>query len=225
MVNIVGHKEALETTLQDRIDDIDDADRSGPSCCTDFSQSTGNSTNNTNATMHMHTHPEQALTTIALVNKNSTLTNKLEDTEEQLNAMIAQNLALQGQLAGVSINAHDTSNNISQEQDGNTRMDEEGPDMIQGGDSKAGVQGSSQWGSDRAVPHPRQPFSELFNISPSELFNISLNRDTAPQADLPSPNSTTQQQTHNKMWRAQAKEEVRSLACNVTTISLCGPVW
>ncbi len=53
--------------------------------------------------------------------------------------MIAQNLALQGQLAGVSNNAHDTSNNISQEQDGDTRMDEEGPNMIRGG----GVQG---WG-------------------------------------------------------------------------------
>jgi len=139
MVNVVGHKEALETTLQDWIDDIEDADRSGPSRCTDFSQSTGNSTNNTGATTRMHTHREQALTTIALVNKNSTLTNKLEDAEERLNAMIAQNLALQGQLAGVSNNAHDTSNNISQEQAGNTRMDEEGPDMIRG----RGVQG---WG-------------------------------------------------------------------------------
>ncbi len=76
MVNVVGHKEALETTLRDRIDDIDDADCSGPSHCTDFSQSTGNSTNNTDATTRMHTHSEQALTTIALVNKNSTLTNK-----------------------------------------------------------------------------------------------------------------------------------------------------
>jgi hypothetical protein len=44
--------------------------------------------------------------------------------------MIAQNLALQGQLAGISNNAHDTSNNISQEQDGDTRMDKEGLDMI-----------------------------------------------------------------------------------------------
>jgi hypothetical protein len=225
MVNIVGHKEALEKTLRDRIDDIDDADHSGPSHCTDFSQSTGNSINNTNATTRMHTHRERALTTIALVNKNSTLTNKLEDAEEQLNTMIAQNLALQGQLAGVSNIAYDTSSNISQEQDGNTRMDVEGPDMIRG----RGVQGwglrIQSTGSDRAVPHPRQLSSELFNISPSELFNISLNQDTAPQADLPSPNSTTQQQTHNKMWRAQAKEEVRSLACNVTTVSLHGPVW
>jgi hypothetical protein len=139
MVNVVGHKDTLETTLRDRIDDIDDADRSGPSRRTDFSQSTGNSTNNTDATTRMHTHRKRALTTIALVNKNSTLTNNLEDAEERLNTMIAQNLALQGQLAGVSNNAHDTSNNISQEQDSNIRMDEEGPDMIQGG----GVQGWS----------------------------------------------------------------------------------
>jgi hypothetical protein len=81
--------------------------------------------------MRMHTHRERALTTIALVNKNSTLTNNLEDTEERLSAMIPQNLILQGQLTAVSNNVHDTSNhNISQAQDGNTRMDKEGPDMI-----------------------------------------------------------------------------------------------
>jgi len=78
----------------------------------------------------MHTHRKRALTTIALVNKNNTLSNNLEDTEEQLSAMIAQNLILQGQLAAVSNNAHDTSNNISQEQDDETRMDEEGLDVI-----------------------------------------------------------------------------------------------
>ncbi len=78
----------------------------------------------------MHTHHKHALTTIALVNKNSTLTNNLEDTEERLSAMIVQNLILQGQLAAVSNNAHDTSNNISQEQDGNTRMEEERLNVI-----------------------------------------------------------------------------------------------
>jgi hypothetical protein len=82
VVSVVGHKEALETTLQDRIDDINNADHSGPSCRTDFSQSTGNSTNNTDATTHMHTHRERALMTIALVNKNSTLTNNFQESEE-----------------------------------------------------------------------------------------------------------------------------------------------
>jgi hypothetical protein len=91
MVNVVVHKEVLETTLQDQVDDIVNADRSGPSRRTDFSQSTGNSTNNTDATTRMHTHRKRALTTIALVNKNSTLTNNLEDTEERLSTMIVQN--------------------------------------------------------------------------------------------------------------------------------------
>jgi hypothetical protein len=93
-VNVVGHKKALEMTLRDRIDDIDNADRSGPSRRTDFSQSTENSTNSTDATMRMHTHRERTLTTIALVNKNSTLTNNLEDTEEQLSAMISRKQGL-----------------------------------------------------------------------------------------------------------------------------------
>ena len=43
-VNLIGHREALVMTLRDRVDDVDDADRSGPSCRTNFSQSTRNST-------------------------------------------------------------------------------------------------------------------------------------------------------------------------------------
>jgi hypothetical protein len=60
MVNVVGHKEVLETTLQDWIDGIDNADRSGPSHHTDFSQSRGNSTNNTDATTRMYAYPVRA---------------------------------------------------------------------------------------------------------------------------------------------------------------------
>ena len=131
-VDVVGHKEALETTLRDRIDDIDDADRSGPSRRTDFSQSTRNSTNNTDATTRMHTHRKRALTTIALVNKNSTLTSNLENTEEHLHAMIAQNIALQRQLAAAS------NNRPFQEQDNDITMEEEGPAVLRGG----GDQGS-----------------------------------------------------------------------------------
>ena len=48
-VDVVGHKEALAMTLRDRVEDIDDADRSGPSRRSDFSPSTGNSTNNLDA--------------------------------------------------------------------------------------------------------------------------------------------------------------------------------
>jgi hypothetical protein len=137
VVNVVGYKEALETTLRDRNDDIDDADRSGPSHRTDFSQSTGNSIHNTDATARMHTHRECALTTIALVNKNCTLTNNLEDSEEQLSGMIVQNLILQGHLEALTNKAQNPSSNCSQEPKGNTRMDEDGPDIIRGGGGQA----------------------------------------------------------------------------------------
>ncbi len=40
-VDVVGHRKALAQTLRDHPGDIDDADHSGPSSCTDFSQSTG----------------------------------------------------------------------------------------------------------------------------------------------------------------------------------------
>ena len=199
-VDVVGHKEALETTLRDRIADIDDADRSGPSRRTDFSQSTGNSTNNTDATTRMHTHRERALTTIALVNKNCTLTSNLEDTEEHLQAMIAQNLALQRQLAAVANARPD------QDQDNDTTMEEEGPAVLRGG----GDQGSGS--EDELSESPKEDWDLDWDLyrgcAPgwgrvegiSSGHNIIWpNRDTAPQADLPSPDFTTQRQIHNKM--------------------------
>jgi hypothetical protein len=48
-VDVVSHREALAQTLHDQVEDINDADCSGPSCRTDFSRSTGNSTNNLEA--------------------------------------------------------------------------------------------------------------------------------------------------------------------------------
>jgi hypothetical protein len=75
----------------------------------------------------MHTHRERALTTIALVNKNSTLTSNLEDTEEHLHAMIAQNISLQRQFVAAS------NNWPSQEQDNDITMEEEGPAVLRGG--------------------------------------------------------------------------------------------
>jgi hypothetical protein len=66
-VNVVGHREALAMSLRDRID-INDADRSGPSCWSDFSHSTGNSTNNSNATTRQHLTQERQLKNIELIN-------------------------------------------------------------------------------------------------------------------------------------------------------------
>jgi len=156
-IDVVGHKEALETTLRDRIADIDDADRSGPSRRTDFSQSTGNSTNNTDATTRMHTHRERALTTIALVNKNSTLTSNLEDTEEHLQAMIAQNLALQRQLASLPNVRPD------QDQDNDTTMEEEGPAVLRGG-------GGQGFGSDAERSESPKGYRDLYRVG--EFRNI-----------------------------------------------------
>ncbi len=98
---MVGYREAeaLAMTLRNCPDDIDNADHSGPSCRSGFSQSTGNSTNNSDATTRRHTLREEALKNIALVNKNDNLANKLADSEQKVTAMAAQNQLLQEQLA------------------------------------------------------------------------------------------------------------------------------
>jgi hypothetical protein len=54
-MTISGYKEALAQTLQDCVNNIDDADCSGLSWKTDFSHSIGNSTNNSDATTRQHT--------------------------------------------------------------------------------------------------------------------------------------------------------------------------
>jgi hypothetical protein len=53
-MTISGHREALAQTLHDHVNDIDNAEHSGPSRRTDFSISTGNSTNNSEATICQH---------------------------------------------------------------------------------------------------------------------------------------------------------------------------
>ena len=52
-VDLISHRKALVMTLRDRIDDVDDAACSGLSRRTDFLQSTGNSTNNSDATTRL----------------------------------------------------------------------------------------------------------------------------------------------------------------------------
>jgi hypothetical protein len=97
---IEGHQAAMEMMLQDCIEDVDDATRSGPSRQSDFSQATRNSTNNSTATVQMaFGHNEWALQNLALHNINSGLQNKLMDERGKFAAMMAQVLLLQGQLA------------------------------------------------------------------------------------------------------------------------------
>jgi hypothetical protein len=64
-------------------------DHSGPSHCSTFSQVTGNSTNNSDASTRQHTHREKALKNIILVNKNAALTNHLANSKDKIAAMLA----------------------------------------------------------------------------------------------------------------------------------------
>jgi hypothetical protein len=81
-VNVVGHREALSQILLDRVEDVNNADRSRPSRRTDFSCSTGNSTNNSEGTIRQHTLHAKALKIIDLVEKNYSLENDFLDTQE-----------------------------------------------------------------------------------------------------------------------------------------------
>jgi hypothetical protein len=80
-VDVVGHREALAMTLRDRIKDMDDAARSGPSHWFNFLHSTGSSTNNLEVTISQHTLRKKALKNIELVDKNYHLENDLHETQ------------------------------------------------------------------------------------------------------------------------------------------------
>ncbi len=99
-VDLIGHQEALVMTLRDRIDNVDDAARSGPSRRTDFSQSTRDSTNNSDATTRLHTQRATALKTITLVDNNYALENNFHEAQAQMAAIVSQNKLLQEQLSG-----------------------------------------------------------------------------------------------------------------------------
>ncbi len=99
-VDLIGHREALAMTLRDRVNNVDNADRSGPSRRTNFLQSTGNSTNNSDTTTRLYTQWATALKTIALVDKNYALENDLHEAQAQMAAIVAQNKLLQEQLSG-----------------------------------------------------------------------------------------------------------------------------
>ena len=81
--------EGMEMMLRDKIDDVDDADRSGPSRRSDYDgMSSGNSTLNSSATCRKHTHKEKALKNIELINANDKLTNALHDKDAEISALL-----------------------------------------------------------------------------------------------------------------------------------------
>jgi hypothetical protein len=97
-MDLVGHREALAMTLSNRIKDVDNAACSGPSCRLDFLHSTGNLTNNSEATIHQHTLWKKALKKIEVVDKNYHLENDLHETQGKMASILAQNQLLQEQL-------------------------------------------------------------------------------------------------------------------------------
>ena len=89
-MSFTEHKEMVSKTLRDQPDDIFDADHSGPSRRTDFTHSTGNSTNNSDASIRNHKRREKALKNIDLVDKNYALEAKVHGAEKQYAASQAQ---------------------------------------------------------------------------------------------------------------------------------------
>jgi hypothetical protein len=88
---VVGHQEALEKTLPDRIEDVDDATCSGASRCSNFLQSTRNSTIHLTAAGRLaFNHEDRALRNVALLNANSDLQNDLDGKHEKLAAVMVQ---------------------------------------------------------------------------------------------------------------------------------------
>ncbi len=76
-------------TLRDRAEDFDNAARGGPSRRSDFSHSTGNSINNSDATTCQHTLQAKALKSIKLINRNYMLENNLVNTQDKMAVIVA----------------------------------------------------------------------------------------------------------------------------------------
>jgi hypothetical protein len=86
--------------LQDHINNVYNAAHSGLSCRLNFSQSTGNSTNNSCGTARMALNNEgRALQNIELVNANAGLMAELDQGRDTLATLMEQVLLLQAQLA------------------------------------------------------------------------------------------------------------------------------
>jgi hypothetical protein len=88
---VVGHQEALEKTLRDRIEDNDDAACSGASRCSNFLQSMGDSIIHLTAAGQVaFNHKDRALHNAALLNANSDLQNDLDGKRKKLAVVMAQ---------------------------------------------------------------------------------------------------------------------------------------
>jgi hypothetical protein len=103
----------------------------------DFSRSTGNSTNNSEATIWQHTLLGKVLRNIDLVDRNYNLESDLLETQEKMAALLYQNKLLQGQLAA-QYTVHAKTDSYGQEDDF-----EEELALIRGGGTDWGEQDKS----------------------------------------------------------------------------------
>ncbi len=147
-VDVVGHRKALAMTLRDRIKDVDNAVRSGPSRRSDILHSTGNLTNNLEATIRQHTLREKALKNIKLVDKNYHLENDLHETKGKMASIFAQSQLLQEQL--LAFNQGLSPAVVTTAPSNETRDKEDVPMSIHGGRGTSHSQVPSQ--SDDGAP-------------------------------------------------------------------------
>ncbi len=96
---VKGYQQALENTLRDCINDVDNVACSGPPHHSNFSQLTGNSTNYSCGTALIDlNHEGRALRNIELVNANAGFMAGLDQGWDTLAAMMEQVSLLQAQL-------------------------------------------------------------------------------------------------------------------------------
>jgi hypothetical protein len=148
-ISFTGHKEAVSKTLRDRPDNIFDADHSGPSRRTDFTHSTGNSTNNSDASIRNHKLREKALKAIDLVDKNYALEAKVYEAEKQYAASQAQIASVLAEFNlyksrhtkhRENIDKEEVSHSTSNEEIGSIELSEEEEDHSNSSDTDDGME-------------------------------------------------------------------------------------
>jgi hypothetical protein len=157
-VDVVGHRKAQAMTLRDHIEDVNNAACSGPSRRLYFLHSTGNSTNNSEATICQHTLQEKALKIIELVNKIYHPENNLHETQDKMASILAQNKLLQEQL--LAFNQELSPPVVLTAPNNEAREKEDVPMSIRGGGGTSHYQVSQQtndgslFGTSKALEEP-----------------------------------------------------------------------
>ena len=186
-ISFTGHKEAVSKTLRDRPDDIFDADHSGPSRRTDFTHSTGNSTNNSDASIRNHKRREKALKAIDLVDKNYALEAKVYEAEKQYAASQAQIASVLAEFNlyksqhtkhRENIDKEEVSHSTSNEGVGSIELSEEEEDDSNSSDTDDGMEEDDG-------PSLIRGGSDLPTLYAQDKFNLCRRRSVMEGTSLP----------------------------------------